>query len=44
MVKYKMYQKYLENDLPDNANAEVERYSRRELTKQYAKILNQIES
>ena len=39
-----LYQKYLENDLPDNANAEVERYSRRELTKQYAKILNQIES
>ena len=39
-----LYQKYLENGLPDNSNAEIERYSRRELTKQYAKILNQIES
>ena len=38
-----LYQKYLENGLPDNSNAEIERYSRRELTKQYAKILNQIE-
>ena len=39
-----LYQKYLENGLPNNSNAEIERYSRRELTKQYAKILNQIES
>ena len=39
-----LYHKYLENGLPDNSNAEIERYSRRELTKQYAKILNQIES
>ncbi len=39
-----LYQKYLENNLPNNSNAEIERYSRRELTKQYAKILNQIES
>ena len=39
-----LYQKYLENGLPNNSKAEIERYSRRELTKQYAKILNQIES
>ena len=39
-----LYQRYLENDLPDNADAEIERYSRRALTKQYAQILNHIES
>ena len=39
-----IYQRYLENDLPDNFNTEIEHYSRRDLTKQYAKILNHIES
>lgn len=35
-----LYQKYLENDLHDNTNTEIERYSRRILTGQYAKLLN----
>ena len=36
-----LYQRYLENDLPDNTSAEVERYSRKEMTEKYTKLLNQ---
>jgi len=35
-----LYQRYLENDLPNNTNPNMERYSRRVLTKQYAELLN----
>ena len=35
-----LFHRYLENDLPDNSNVELERYSRRILTGQYAKLLN----
>lgn len=37
-----LYQKYLENGLPSNESKEVEKYSRRALTGEYAKILNKI--
>ena len=35
-----LYQKYLENGLPSHESKEVEKYSRRALTGEYAKILN----
>ena len=37
-----LYQKYLKNGLPSNESQEVEKYSRRALTGEYAKILNKI--
>ena len=37
-----LYQKYLENGLPSHESKEVEKYSRRALTGEYAKILNKI--
>jgi glycosyltransferase involved in cell wall biosynthesis len=39
-----LYMDYLENKLPDNSNTNIEQYSRRALTQQYATILNHIES
>ena len=39
-----LYMNYLENKLPDNSNTNIEQYSRRALTQQYATILNHIES
>ena len=36
-----LYQKYLDNNLPDNTNDKVERYSRQALAQQYAVLLNQ---
>ena len=38
------YQKYLENDLPDNTSPEVEQYSRRVLAGEYAELLNKARS
>lgn len=35
-----LYQRYLDNDLPDNTSATVERYSRRVLAGEYAVLLN----
>lgn len=37
-----LYQRYLENDLPDNTSTEVEHYSRRALTEGFANLLNKI--
>ena len=37
-----LYQKYLDNNLPDNINPEVEKYSRRAMTLLYSKLLNQL--
>jgi glycosyltransferase involved in cell wall biosynthesis len=37
-----LYQKYLENDLPDNMSAEVEQYSRKEMAKKSSALLNQL--
>jgi glycosyltransferase involved in cell wall biosynthesis len=36
------YQRYLEHDLPSNASAEMEQYSRKALTGEYAKLLNHL--
>ena len=41
VIKY-LYQKYLKNGLPSNESQEVEKYSRRALAGEYAKILNKI--
>ena len=37
-----LYQKYLDDGLPTNTNKEIEKYSRRALAGEYAKILNKI--
>ena len=37
-----LYQRYLNNELPDNTHPEVERYSRRVLAGQFADLLGQI--
>lgn len=39
-----LYEKYLDNKLPDNTHAEVERYSRRVLTGEFVELLNKIQS
>ena len=39
-----LYMDYLEDKLLDNTNTKIEQYSRRALTRQYATILNHIES
>ena len=35
-----LYQKYLENNLPNNSTTKIKQYSRQVLTEQYAKLLN----
>ena len=35
-----LYQRYLENGLPDNTNAEVEQYSREALAGEYVRLIN----
>ena len=35
-----LYQKYLENDLPDNTSTEVEQYSRRVMAGEYGRLLD----
>ena len=35
-----LYQRYLDNDLPDNTSAKVERYSRRFLAEEYGRLLD----
>ena len=37
-----LYQKYLQDELPDNTNKEVENYSRKEMAKMFATLLNQL--
>ena len=37
-----LYQSYLENNLPNNANPKVERYSRRAMAQKYAELLSKI--
>ena len=36
-----LYQRYLENDLPNNTNTTIEHYSRKNMAEKYAKLLNQ---
>ena len=36
-----LYQRYLENDLPNNTNTTIEQYSRKNMAEKYAKLLNQ---
>ena len=37
-----LYQRYLENDLPNNRSVEVEHYSRKEMAKKFSALLNQL--
>ena len=37
-----LYQKYLNHDLPNSPNADIDRYSRRSLAREYAKIINSL--
>jgi hypothetical protein len=41
IIKY-LYQKYLKNGLPSNESEETEKYSRRALAEEYAKLLEKI--
>ena len=41
IIKY-LYQKYLKNGLPSNESEEIEKYSRRALAEEYAKLLEKI--
>jgi glycosyltransferase involved in cell wall biosynthesis len=36
-----LYQRFLENDLPNNTNTTIEQYSRKNMAEKYAKLLNQ---
>ena len=36
-----LYQRYFENDLPNNTNTTIEQYSRKNMAEKYAKLLNQ---
>lgn len=43
-VMKSLYERYLENKLPDNTHTEVERYSRRVLTGEFVELLNKTQS